>query len=94
MGPLKTLPYLVMFLMSNAGGWTGDALILKQHKGVAAARKAVNTLGRVRLPWQCCPMQSLGLVQCCCLFSCEAAPAGAEGKLAVAHAHLSTAPCC
>jgi ACS family sodium-dependent inorganic phosphate cotransporter len=45
MGPLKTLPYLVMFLMSNAGGWTGDALILKQHKSVAAARKAVNTLG-------------------------------------------------
>lgn len=45
MGPLKTLPYLVMFLMSNAGGWTGDALILKQDKSVAAARKAVNTLG-------------------------------------------------
>lgn len=45
MGPLKTLPYLVMFLMSNAGGWAGDALILKQHRSVAAARKAVNTLG-------------------------------------------------
>jgi ACS family sodium-dependent inorganic phosphate cotransporter len=46
MGALKTLPYLVMFLMSNAGGWTGDALILKHHKSVAAARKAVNTLGK------------------------------------------------
>lgn len=45
MGPLKTLPYLVMFLMSNAGGWTGDALILQQHRSVAAARKTVNTLG-------------------------------------------------
>lgn len=45
MGPLKTLPYLVMFLMSNAGGWAGDALILKHHKSVATARKAVNTLG-------------------------------------------------
>ena len=46
MGPLKTLPYLVMFLMSNAGGWMGDALIIKHHKSVAAARKAVNTLGK------------------------------------------------
>jgi hypothetical protein len=45
MGPLKTLPYLVMFMMSNAGGWAGDALILRQHRSVAAARKAVNTLG-------------------------------------------------
>jgi hypothetical protein len=45
MGPAKTLPYLVMFLMSNAGGWAGDALILQQHRSVAAARKAVNSLG-------------------------------------------------
>lgn len=47
MGPLKTLPYLVMFLMSNAGGWAGDALILQHHKSVAAARKTVNTIGKV-----------------------------------------------
>jgi hypothetical protein len=52
MGPLKTLPYLVMFLMSNAGGWAGDALILRQHRSVAAARKAVNTLG------ECCASSS------------------------------------
>eukprot|EP00775_Hariotina_reticulata_P010445 gene10445-10603_t len=45
MGPLKTLPYLVMFLMSNAGGWLGDALILRHQKTVAGARKLVNTLG-------------------------------------------------
>ncbi|KDD72187.1 hypothetical protein H632_c3727p0 [Helicosporidium sp. ATCC 50920] len=44
MGALKTLPYLVMFGASNAGGWAGDALI---HRGwgVASARKAVNSAG-------------------------------------------------
>jgi ACS family sodium-dependent inorganic phosphate cotransporter len=45
MGPLKALPYLVMFALSNAGGWAGDALILRWHQPVAAARKAVNTIG-------------------------------------------------
>lgn len=47
LGVLKTLPYLVMFLMSNVGGWLGDALILKRQKTVAAARKAVNTVGEL-----------------------------------------------
>mmetsp|Transcript_27989 Transcript_27989/g.71921 ORF Transcript_27989/g.71921 Transcript_27989/m.71921 type:complete len:292 (-) Transcript_27989:336-1211(-) len=45
LGGLKTLPYLVMFLTSNLGGWVGDLLILKRRFSVAAARKAVNTLG-------------------------------------------------
>lgn len=45
LGVLKPLPYLVMFFMSNVGGWVGDALILRQKQSVAAARKAVNTIG-------------------------------------------------
>jgi ACS family sodium-dependent inorganic phosphate cotransporter len=53
MGPLKTLPYLVMFLMSNAGGWLGDALILKHQKTVAVARKLVNSIGKAALSVQC-----------------------------------------
>lgn len=48
LGFLKMLPYLVMFLMSNAGGWLGDALILSGKRSVAAARKTVNTIGRWR----------------------------------------------
>lgn len=45
LGPAKTLPYLVMFAMSNAGGWAGDWLILRKRYSVAGGRKAVNTLG-------------------------------------------------
>eukprot|EP00878_Enallax_costatus_P022442 GHUV01023807.1.p1 GENE.GHUV01023807.1~~GHUV01023807.1.p1 ORF type:complete len:425 (+),score=67.56 GHUV01023807.1:22-1275(+) len=47
LGVLKTLPYLVMFLMSNVGGWLGDILIISRQHNVAAARKAVNTIGMV-----------------------------------------------
>ncbi|WIA29477.1 hypothetical protein OEZ86_011978 [Tetradesmus obliquus] len=45
LGVLKPLPYLVMFAMSNVGGWMGDALILQSKRSVAAARKTVNTIG-------------------------------------------------
>jgi hypothetical protein len=45
LGVLKPLPYLVMFAMSNVGGWMGDALILQGKHSVAAARKTVNTIG-------------------------------------------------
>ncbi len=45
LGGIKTLPYLVMFLMSNVGGWVGDWLILTHKYSVAAGRKTVNTLG-------------------------------------------------
>lgn len=46
-GAIKTLPYLVMFLMSNVGGWAGDWFITKRKMSVAGGRKAVNTLGRL-----------------------------------------------
>ena len=45
MGSLKTLPYLVMFLMSNVGGWGGDWLILTHKYSVGSARKTINTIG-------------------------------------------------
>jgi MFS transporter, ACS family, solute carrier family 17 (sodium-dependent inorganic phosphate cotransporter), other len=40
----KPIPYIVMFAMSNVGGWMGDWLI---HKGymVGASRKIVNSIG-------------------------------------------------
>lgn len=40
----KPLPYLVMFAMSNVGGWSGDWLI-RGGLTVGAARKTVNTAG-------------------------------------------------
>jgi MFS transporter, ACS family, solute carrier family 17 (sodium-dependent inorganic phosphate cotransporter), other len=40
----KPLPYLVMFAMSNAGGWGGDGLISAGYS-VGAARKIINTVG-------------------------------------------------
>lgn len=45
LGGAKTVPYLVMFLMSNVGGWAGDWLILKRRNSTGTARKIVNTLG-------------------------------------------------
>ncbi|KIY99056.1 hypothetical protein MNEG_8907 [Monoraphidium neglectum] len=45
LGPIKALPYLAMFLTSNAGGWAGDWLINRRGLSVATARKAVNTAG-------------------------------------------------
>jgi len=45
LGSLKTLPYLMMFLTSNVGGWAGDWLIISRKYSVAAARKTVNTVG-------------------------------------------------
>ena len=45
LGALKTLPYLMMFLMSNAGGWAGDWVINVRRRSVAAGRKLVNTAG-------------------------------------------------
>jgi hypothetical protein len=47
LGGFKTLPYLVMFLTSNLGGWVGDFLILRRRFSVAAARKWVNTIGEL-----------------------------------------------
>ncbi|KXZ44588.1 hypothetical protein GPECTOR_65g206 [Gonium pectorale] len=47
LGGAKTVPYLVMFLMSNVGGWAGDWLITRRRSPVGAARKVVNTLGFV-----------------------------------------------
>lgn len=53
LGGFKTLPYLVMFAMSNVGGWAGDYLILRQKYSVGAARKTVNTMGGWA-PWGSC----------------------------------------
>jgi MFS transporter, ACS family, solute carrier family 17 (sodium-dependent inorganic phosphate cotransporter), other len=40
----KPIPYIVMFAMSNVGGWMGDALIGHGYS-VAASRKAINSIG-------------------------------------------------
>jgi MFS transporter, ACS family, solute carrier family 17 (sodium-dependent inorganic phosphate cotransporter), other len=40
----KPLPYLLMFAMSNVGGWLGDWFIARGYS-VATGRKFVNTLG-------------------------------------------------
>jgi hypothetical protein len=45
LGAVKTLPYLIMFAMSNVGNACGDWLIGQRKWTVAAARKAVNTTG-------------------------------------------------
>lgn len=47
LGPLKALPYMIMFMMANVGGFAGDVLIFRHHYSVTAARKLVNTTGFV-----------------------------------------------
>lgn len=44
-GFAKSLPYVMMFLSSNLGGWSGDYLIEKFGTSVATGRKVVNTIG-------------------------------------------------
>lgn len=44
-GSAKMAPYLAMFACSNIGGWAGDHLITQRAYRVAAARKAINTVG-------------------------------------------------
>ena len=50
----KTLPYLVMFLTSNLGGWAGDYLIAQRITTTAGGRKAVNTIGIPLAPLGLC----------------------------------------
>jgi hypothetical protein len=45
LGGMKTLPYIVMFVMSNVGGLAGDWLILQRKMSIGAGRKVVNTIG-------------------------------------------------
>ena len=55
-GSAKMLPYIVMFAMSNVGGYAGDWLI--EHRfSVAHARKIVNTVGAQ-------PLQFMYLMTC------------------------------
>ena len=61
-GSARTLPYLVMFITSNAGGWAGDYLITSRRASVAGARKAVNSVGA--LP-ACCGGLGSGLIDTC-----------------------------
>lgn len=49
LGPAKTLPYLVMFAMSNAGGWAGDWLILRKRYSVAGGAQGGQHAGCVFL---------------------------------------------
>ena len=60
-GSAKTLPYLVMFVTSNAGGWAGDYLIASRRASVAGARKAVNSVGA--LP-ACCGVFQDSIIKC------------------------------
>lgn len=62
-GAAGTLPYLAMFACSNLGGWAGDHLISQRGYRVAAARKAINTVGEScsRSPASMCCKLASGL---------------------------------
>jgi ACS family sodium-dependent inorganic phosphate cotransporter len=55
-GITKTLPYLTMFLTSNAGAWVGEYVIQTRGASVAAGRKLVNTCGFVATACMLCLM--------------------------------------
>lgn len=55
-GVIKTIPYLTMFLTSNAGAWAGDYVIKKRGVSVATGRKLVNSCGFVATACMLCLM--------------------------------------
>ena len=55
-GIIKTIPYLTMFLTSNAGAWVGDRVIKTRGVPVAAGRKFVNSCGFVATACMLCLM--------------------------------------
>ena len=55
-GVIKTIPYLTMFLTSNAGAWAGDYVIKTRGVSVATGRKLVNSCGFVATACMLCLM--------------------------------------
>lgn len=55
-GVIKTIPYLTMFLTSNAGAWVGDYVIKTRGVTVAAGRKLVNSCGFLATACMLCLM--------------------------------------
>ena len=87
LGAVKTLPYLIMFAASNAGGWTGDWMINVRRRSVAAGRKLVNTAGFWAATVALMLMPGEGLQGSCYRLS-VCLPRGAAGCLPAACASL------
>jgi ACS family sodium-dependent inorganic phosphate cotransporter len=92
-GFAKTLPYLAMFLTSNAGAWVGDFMIRQRGASVAAGRKLVNTCGFVVAAGMLCLMPSAsdvtsGLV---CTTLALGAAGFARGGFSVNHMDIAPA---
>lgn len=62
-GVIKTIPYLAMFLTSNAGAWVGDHVIKTRGVSVAAGRKFVNSCGFVATACMLCLMPAASNVK-------------------------------
>ena len=93
-GSVKMLPYLVMFAMSNAGGYAGEWLIARRAT-VARARKIVNSIGDAHGPGSSGPRTWLCMadwLQNPCKMSCHGSQIFRAAECACQRAEARHAP--
>ena len=91
-GFAKTLPYISMFLASNAGGWAGDYLIAKRGMSVASSRKWVNTCGFISSSIALCMMPGARNVTSGILYTTSALAAAGFARGGFSVNHMDIAP--
>jgi ACS family sodium-dependent inorganic phosphate cotransporter len=91
-GFAKTLPYISMFLASNAGGWSGDYLIAKGGMSVASGRKWVNTCGFICSGIALCMMPGARTVTSGIVYTTSALAAAGFARGGFSVNHMDIAP--
>jgi ACS family sodium-dependent inorganic phosphate cotransporter len=91
-GIAKMLPYLTMFLTSNAGAWVGDYMIASRGVSVASGRKLVNTCGFLLTACMLCLMPAASDVPLGLLLTTLALGAAGFARGGFSVNHMDIAP--
>ncbi len=92
MGMSKMLPYLVMFIFSNVGGWLADHLITEKIFSVTYTRKVLNTIGFTAAAVALMVMSSLNTTSSAVICSSVALGSCALSRAGFAVNHMDIAP--